>query len=174
MRPLLVSTAHYLWKHARNRSPMEKYNVYSFLLLCCEIMRPESPHLRDVAATRASLFLQLTSCTDATAQQTAGAEPYQQAKEVPLLLTRADNQLSRNDWISLITFYLLPLHITTRTILLHTWPAREMWAEVSSNLFRHIVHISDKSSYKLAARVCSTALPCFPTHTPRLCGEVVQ
>lgn len=76
---------------ARNTPPVEKYRVYSFSLLCWEIMQPESPHLRDVAATRASLFLHLTSCTDATAQQTARAQPYQQAKEVPLLRTRADN-----------------------------------------------------------------------------------
>lgn len=48
-------------------------------------------HRRDVDATRAPLFFfpPTDLCTDATAQQTAGAQPYQQAKEVPLLQTKA-------------------------------------------------------------------------------------
>lgn len=65
--------------------------MHSFSLFCSEITQPEGPHLGDVAATRASLYPQLTSCTDATVQQTAGAQPYQQAKEVFLLRTRTDN-----------------------------------------------------------------------------------
>lgn len=53
-------------------------------------------------------FLQLTSCKGPTAQQTAETRAYQQAKGVPLLRTSADSQLSSDDWISLITFYLFP------------------------------------------------------------------
>lgn len=48
-------------------------------------------HRGDVDATRAPLFFfpPTDSCTDATAQQTAGAQPYQQAKQVPTLQTKA-------------------------------------------------------------------------------------
>lgn len=79
-------------------------------------------------------------------------------------------QLTVMQWLDFSdNFYLFLLHLTTRAILPHVWPAREMWAEVSLNLFRHIAHISDISSHKPAA--CER---CVSQLTPQLCGEDVQ
>lgn len=66
-------------------SPLERTHSFSLL---GEIMRPLTEEIL-MQPEPLSFFSPTDSCTDATAQQTAGAQPYQQAKEVPLLQTKA-------------------------------------------------------------------------------------
>lgn len=66
-------------------SPWERTHSFSLL---GEIMRPLTEEIL-MQPEPLSFFSPTDSFTDATAQQTAGAQPYQQAKEVPLLQTKA-------------------------------------------------------------------------------------
>ena len=72
--------------------PCEKVQAARFLLLALlwdNTARKPSP--KGCCCNQSLSFLQLTWCTDATAQQSRRAQPYQQAKDVPLLRNRADN-----------------------------------------------------------------------------------
>lgn len=93
-------------------------------------------HRRDVDATRAPLFFfpPTDLCTDATAQQTAGAQPYQQAKEVPLLQTKAW-QLTVMHRLDFSDNFLFAPPPPPFAILPHTWPTRDAsWGEYKSLL----------------------------------------
>lgn len=54
-----------------------------------EIMRPLTEEMLMQPEPLSFFFPPTDSCTDATAQQTAGAQPYQQAKQVSVLQTKA-------------------------------------------------------------------------------------
>lgn len=136
-------------------SPLERTHGFSLL---CEIMRPLTEEMLMQPEPLFFFFPPTDLCTDATAQQTAGAQPYQQAKEVPLLQTKAW-QLTVMHRLDFSDNFLFAPPPPPFAILPHTWPTRDAsWGEYKSLLW-HIENVSEGSLW-WDCPACPTVAEC--------------